>query len=264
MIDRTTANSARTIGNIYADASPSVTRQVKPEDTFQKERDTQVNNAMLLLAHFAKSMNPMTGGSDPNEFFKLSVSTLELKQSAHQTQVLQENSQVQREIQNLLAANLIDRTVEIPGAVFEFDGKTPASLHYTLPEKTTNAEMVIKNDQDAIIYQKPIETIEPGKHTFEWEGQTEDGTAPKGTYSIQVFAENDKGSIQKTETIVPSRLKELMIDKKGQYAFSNGRDILSLQELLTIQGTPIREIPGKPTSEMSTQTPDELNILEIN
>ena len=239
------------------DLSPSLIRQVKPEDTFQKERDTQVNNAMLLLAHFAKSMNPMTGGSDPNEFFKLSVSALELKQSAHQTQVLQENSQVQREIQNLLAANLIDRTVEIPGEIFEFDGETPTPLHYTLPEKTANAEMIIKNDQGAVIYKKTIETIQPGKHTFEWEGQTEEGTAPKGTYSIQVFAENDKGSIQKTETIVPSRLKELMIDQKGQYAYSNGRDVLSLQELLTIQGKTTKEIPPKSTLEMYTQTPYE-------
>lgn len=74
-----------------------------------------------------------------------------------------------------------------------------ANWAYSLPESATQMTIEVRDSANRTVYSSTTEPRTAGEHLFTWDGETTNGEAPDGAYSIVVTAKNADG-----ETITPN------------------------------------------------------------
>jgi len=104
------------------------------------------------------------------------------------------------------AASLTGKSAEIRGSDLAFDGQTPIEFGYEMPIGADSATVSIRNERGTLVFTTSAD-ITAGRHPFQWDGQSLDGsTAPAGTYTIQVAGQDGDGNALSAETSVVRRV----------------------------------------------------------
>lgn len=193
-------------------------------DTFLKLLTTQLQN-----------QDP-TAPMDSNQF------TQQLVEFAGVEQQLNANNYLQQLVNNSLAtststaAGYIGRQVTTGGDQASLSNGS-AHWSYTLGANTASTAINITDAAGDTVYTTKGD-LTKGPHIFTWDGRTNDGgTAPDGTYSIQIAAKDTGGNKVAADTTITGVVSAVDI-VNGQPALKvNGIDI-SLADISAISAPP--------------------------
>ena len=151
------------------------------------------DNFLVLLTTQLQNQDPLEP-MDANEFTAQLVRFTTVEQSIASNKNLEALLASANASQAAAAVNYLGTRVEATGTENELTD-AGASWTYTLPKASEQTTILIKDSTGNVVFSTAGET-NAGKHAFDWNGQTQNGTpVPQGVYRIQVTATQPNGDV---------------------------------------------------------------------
>ncbi|MDA0996599.1 MAG: hypothetical protein O2944_00140 [Proteobacteria bacterium] len=153
------------VGNsIGADGSKSADSKAKLDD--------DLNRFLNLLVTQLKNQDPLDP-LDTNEFTAQLVQFAGVEQQIYQNTQLEQLVGLQSNAQISSMVNFIDKTVEVIGQQFPLEN-SQATFTYTMPFDAKSADVIIRDQAGLTVFQDNA-ILDPGKHTYVWDGRNSQG-----------------------------------------------------------------------------------------
>lgn len=192
------------------------------ENRFLKLLTTQLKNQDPL--------NPMDNAQMTSQMAQISTVDGITKLNATLEKLISNSN----ENQTMQAAGLVNHAVLVPGSSLAL-GDKGAVGGVELKDPVDTATVTIKDANNVIVRTLELGALEPGSHTFTWDGKTNnDEAAAPGNYTISVEAKRggEKVDVSALSAGLVSSVERsasgmtLNIDGLGSFAFSAVREIL--------------------------------------
>ena len=195
---------------------------------------------LTLLTTQLKNQNPLEP-LDTNQFTQQMVQFTSVEQQLKTNEFLEAlvlgNQSAAATVYSAAnqAVGLIGKTVVAQSNISELqDGQ--ASWTYTLGADAPEAQVTIRNQEGAVVYQQQME-MSKGQGTFEWDGQDESGLDySNGLYSISISAVDDSGSPVTVLTQVKGEVTSVNLTG-DEPVLSVGNSRINLASVLSVTQT---------------------------
>lgn len=177
-----------------------------------KQLSQHVDNFLKLLMAQLKHQDPMNP-MEATDFTSQIVQFTGVEQQIAMNKKLESMISLQKHGQDLGAAYLLDRTVQVPGEKIPFDGQA-MELSFNVPMHLSDGYLVIKDAQGQIVHIRDIPAT-GAYQRYTWNGVRDDGThAEPGYYTTQIIAADEAGKAQTVDVA--------MLGKVTGVYFENG------------------------------------------
>ena len=158
---------------------------------------------LQLLISQLQNQDPMNPMEDADFIVQLAQFS-SLEQMSNISEGIAESNQwdflQMQSINNVMAAGLIGKEVQASYNSVYFDGSSSPKISFTNDQYAEELQIVIKDASGSTIATMNKSGVDPGKHTYEWDGRDENGNqVDVGQYNIEVMATSATG-----ETFRPS------------------------------------------------------------
>lgn len=117
--------------------------------------------------------------------------------------------------QNMQLVSLVGRSVQIPSDVVNFDGTATVEGGFNLPVNASDVTVSIYDASGQLIRDIQLGTLQPGAHSYQWEGLKNDGTGvAAGNYYVSIDATID-GQTYATENLVTAQVNSVTLGAAG-------------------------------------------------
>ena len=98
-------------------------------------------------------------------------------------------------INNVMAASLIGKNVEADFGGLYYDGKSSPEITFSLDKYADELTITIKDSSGNVVSTLTDKNLDPGKHTFEWDGRDlQSNMVDPGLYSVEISAVDGSGN----------------------------------------------------------------------
>lgn len=131
-------------------------------------------------------LNPM----DSNEFTNQIVQFSQVEQAINTNQKLDSLLSLQLASISGVALGYVGLDISYRSIELNYDGENPVRVNYALSEDTSEANIIIADENGQTVYKGPVPNS-TGGHEFIWNGENSNGgTVDPGTYSVRVDAKS--------------------------------------------------------------------------
>jgi len=166
----------------------------------------------LLVAQLSHQdpLKPMEG----TEFVTQLAQFTSVEQQIIQSGKLDLISLQMKGLSNNEAASLVGKQVTVRGKGVAYDGLTPATASVTLGGAAESVKVEIKGPDGKVVRTIDMPAHAAGPLPITWDGKTDEGaTAPAGTYTFDVQAENADGETVNVTQDVTGTVVSVNFDK---------------------------------------------------
>lgn len=159
----------------------------------QAKLEEDLNRFLNLLVTQLKNQDPLDP-MDSSEFTSQLVQFASVEQQIYQNANLEKLLKLQEAGQTSTMVDYIGMTVEVEGKTLPLENGQ-AEFTYTMPAGARSANITITDENGVTVMKRDADT-DPGKHTFEWNGEKDNGgTATDGTYNVLVSGLDHNGEL---------------------------------------------------------------------
>ena len=181
--------------------------QLKHQDPLQPLDNNQMASQMAQFS-MVQSLNDMTA----------SLKSMESSQAA---------------VNNLQAASLVGKKVEVKGSALSLSQGTASDGSYQL-EKPGKATIKILDEKGSLVRVIESGVTDTQKQKFIWDGKNDQGTTlPNGQYSFQVSAVDAQGAAIEVKTTMVGKVDGVTLDQGKAYLQIGSNKVL-LSEIMAI------------------------------
>ena len=181
--------------------------QLKHQDPLQPLDNNQMASQMAQFS-MVQSLNDMTA----------SLKSMESSQAA---------------VNNLQAASLVGKKVEVKGSALSLSQGTASDGSYQL-EKPGKATIKILDEKGSLVRVIESGVTDTQKQKFLWDGKNQQGAAlPDGQYSFQISAVDAQGSAIEVKTTMVGKVDGVTLDQGKAYLQIGSNKVL-LSEIMAI------------------------------
>lgn len=186
----------------------SVERNALGKEEFLRLLVTQLQNQDPL--------SPMDG----QEFAAQLAQFTSVEQLLNIQQTLVDNGELNgllaQGINSGVASGLIGRDVEAETQHLYWDGGGTSSAHLDLESAASTVRIALRDSEGNLIRELELGALEAGAHEIEWDGRDQNGAAvPKGSYHMDVIAEDSAGDAVQSTTFVSGRVDRVTFGQNG-------------------------------------------------
>lgn len=168
----------------------------------------------LMVAQL-KNQDPMNP-QDGTEFTAQLAQFSSLEQLINMNESLSAFGNAQSQFQQQSALSMLGQQIYAEGQQFEFKGQG-VEIGYELPEKATDASLLIKDANGQTVAKLTPEDLSKGEHYMQWNGTDNMGQpVPEGSYSVVMEATNGEEAITDIATLVPNEVTGVDMAGDGQ------------------------------------------------
>lgn len=130
-------------------------------------------------------------------------------------------------------SDLIDRTVKVEGANFDYAG-SPVTLEYSLGGRASSVAVSIYDASGNLVKQVDAGSANPGAYEAIWDGTDLTGkTAASGTYKVAISAVDPAGKAVEAATYVKGKVSSVTFGDNGA-EINVGNLILTQDDILAV------------------------------
>lgn len=199
----------------------------KNEDTLG--RDQFLTMFLAQLKH-QDPLNPMEG----TEFSAQLAQFSSLEQLFNVNDNLESIKTLQDDSSRMQALDLIGKEIEAEGNTLSFEPGSLSQGSFTLDNM---AECVVRvyNPEGYPVREIALGTLQPGSHSFDWDGQDSAGNMlDPGTYGFEVAALTENGDILPVETRIKGLVNRVNLDNEPPLLYV-GDISVTLAQILDIR-----------------------------
>ncbi len=117
--------------------------------------------------------------------------------------------------QNMQLVSLVGRSVQVASDVANYDGQTSVEGGFELPVTASDVNISIYDSSGQVIREIQMGTLQPGSHSYTWEGLNDNGTAvAPGNYFMAIDATID-GQVYALENLVSAQVSSVTLGAAG-------------------------------------------------
>lgn len=110
------------------------------------------------------------------------------------------------------ALEFIGKQISAQGHELSFEKGKSATGSFSLAEQADCSVMITDANGD-LVREKSLGSMQPGTHTFDWDGQDDTGSMQdSGVYDFQVIAKDGKGQIRPVETRIAGEVTRVSLE----------------------------------------------------
>ncbi|MBI4848405.1 MAG: flagellar biosynthesis protein FlgD [Nitrospirae bacterium] len=187
-------------------------------------------NLLIKQLGYQDPLNPM----DSTQFTSQLTQFSSLEQLSNINTTLNDVLSFQHSMQNASVANLIGRTVKVPG-----DGTylgSTADIGYELSGDAATVEISVYDGSGNLVVAKKLGAQSKGENKFVWDGKdTQGNQMPEGNYTFEIQAKDVSGNDVSTAANSTGKVTGVVFEDGVTYlVLDSGRNI-NLSEIEAIQ-----------------------------
>lgn len=192
-------------------------------DQFLKLLTTQLQNQDPL--------SPMDTAQFTNQLVEFSQVEQQLKSNDTLNKLLT----MQTVNMTALGVSFIGKDVQVAGSSFDTSASgSQVKLAYSLPATAASGNISIKDANGNVVFTKATD-LSSGTHDFTWDGKETDGsTAPAGTYTLTVSAQDSSGAALNVTGYVPGHVTGLETADDGTLMLNVGSQLVPMTDVRKI------------------------------
>ncbi len=168
-----------TVTNTLADAQSTQQQSITLAEDF--------SDFLTLLTTQLQNQDPLAP-MDSTEFTNQLVQFSQVEQQINSNQKLDDMLQLQLSSMSSVGINYVGLDISYLSAEANFDGEAPVTINYSLSDEAFSAQLFVRDETGEVVYSIEVPK-DLGQNEFVWNGQTDGGgTAPAGTYTINIDA----------------------------------------------------------------------------
>ncbi len=118
-------------------------------------------------------------------------------------------------MQTLQASSLIGKNVQAVGSELSHTSGKPTDIRLSLAQPLTDVKVII-SDAQGMVKELSAGSLPSGDKTLSWNGKDDVGAIrDSGQYELTVYGTDAKGDLQSINTIVPSKVNSISVNKDG-------------------------------------------------
>ncbi len=216
-------------------ASTQSQKQDSQADKARSQLSGDFESFMLLLTTQLKNQDPVEP-LDTHEFTAQLVQFASVEQAIATNENLEEMIAADKGTEVANAASYIGKFVEAKGNEGRLkDGV--ATFSYNLPERAQTAEIIIRNENDSIVF-KGEAPVNAGKNDVIWDGSTNTNSSgdimEDGIYKFSIIAKDRQGESIEAETRTTGFISAVNLED-GKASYQIGNIGLSLSDIIAVR-----------------------------
>lgn len=191
--------------------------------TAKSKLDDDLNQFLTLLTTQLKNQDPLDP-MDSTEFTSQLVQFASVEQQIYQNSNLEKLVSLQETNQVSSLVGFIGKQIEVTGQEFPLENSA-AEFTYTMPSGAKSASIIIRDANGLSVYEQSAD-LDPGQHTFEWDGSTSNGgAAPDGSYTALVTGLDHQSNILTITQTVFGRVTGIGLDNGVSTLFMGDTEV---------------------------------------
>lgn len=201
-------------------------------------------------------LNPM----DSNEFTNQIVQFSQVEQAINTNQKLDSLLSLQLASISSVALGYVGLDISYRSIELNYDGENPVRVNYALSEDSSEANIIIADENGQTVYKGPVPTG-TGGHEFVWNGENNGGgTVDPGTYSVRVDAKSSSTEEFIDVTTVVSGNVRGIESQNGVIFLLIGDRAIALSNVINASLPVTAEETAADTATEDTTTNDETQV----
>ncbi len=189
--------------------------QATVQERSQMGKEEFLRLLVTQLSH-QDPLNPMDG----QEFAAQLAQFSSVEQLLNIQQTLVDNGELNgmlaQGINSGVASGLIGRDIDASTPVLYWDGGGASSASVDLNGAAASVKVVLRDTGGNIVRTLDLGALGEGRHEIDWNGRDQNGAAvPKGTYHMEVIAEDAAGDSVNASTTVSGRVDRVTFGQDG-------------------------------------------------
>jgi len=184
---------------------------------------------LLKQLSYQDPLNPL----DNTEFTAQLTQFSTLEELTNINSTLNDVLDFQHSMQNASVANLIGKSVEVPGNSTYLEDT--ADMRYTLAGNARSVSISIYDKSGTLVRTEELGSKAAGKYDYEWDGKDNFGnTKAEGAYSFEVTALDSAGNVVETTTDSLGKVTGVLFEDDMTYLVLNGYQNVYLSDIKSI------------------------------
>lgn len=201
----------------------------KTEESLGRDEFLQMFLAQL---NHQDPLNPM----DSTEFSAQLAQFSSLEQLFNVNENLESLKEIQEGTTRFKALDLIGKEIAAEGDILSLEHDRLSTGSFSLDSPAT-CSVLISDENGYPLREIPMGSLEPGEHSFEWDGRDVDGTMmDEGIYAFEVQAMDRSGAFIPVETRIKGLVNRVSLDGEQPLLYVNGLPI-DLSQIMDVSMT---------------------------
>ncbi len=182
------------------------------------------NNFLKMLTTQLKNQDPLNP-MDSKDFTSQLIQMSAAEQSISQTSKIEDMLKLMQASTVNTALNYIGLDVDYVGNKVAFNGVTPISTSYELPETAAKTQISVLNSDGTVIYSQ-VGEVTAGSHKFSWDGKDSSGNTQKpGVYTVEIGSQTADDKALTNKITVPGTVSGVETADGQVYLSINGQKV---------------------------------------
>ena len=216
------------------------TTATTPKTTSTATNATDVQGLNQNFDQFLKLLTTQLQNQDPlspmdtAQFTNQLVGFSQVEQQLKSNDTLNKLLTMQTINMTSLGVSFIGKDVQVAGSSFNATGSGSVDLAYSLPSTAASGSISIKDSSGNVVFTKATD-LSSGTHEFVWDGKETDGTtAPAGTYTMKVSAQDSSGAALNVTGFVPGHVSGVETADDGTLMLNVGSSLVPMTDVRKI------------------------------
>lgn len=169
---------------------------------------------LLLLTTQLRNQDP-SKPVDPSSFVTDLTQMSQLESTNNMNESIAAMAAGFRSMQTMQAASLMGKKVQVEGTQISHTSGQDTSMNLSSDKPLSDVKVVI-SDNNGVVEELDVGNLSSGKSLVTWDGMDDSGVVmDSGQFDIIVYGTDANGEKQSINTVVPSKVKGVSIEKDG-------------------------------------------------